>query len=133
MEAGKLSQVSPETEEDRSVHTCMETYRKSVAIAVAHALELSESFLVNLERFNVIAPLYRDKLLRMMMGSIDGFHKSIMNEQNIKLVLWRSEKYHQLVAKGAALLEQIVSEDRAEQEKAEKAATADEAAAQKTN
>ena len=46
VEAG-ISQVSPETEEDRSVH--METYRKSVAIAVAHALELSESFLVNLE------------------------------------------------------------------------------------
>ena len=74
VEAVKLSQVSPETEEDFSVH--METYRKSVAIAVAHALELSESFLVNLEQFkliNVFPPLYRDqlqfdKLTRMMMG-----------------------------------------------------------------
>ena len=88
MEAGKLSQVSP-AEEDHSVH--METYRKSVAIAVAHALELSESFLVNLEQFkliNVIPPLYRDqlpfdKLPRMMMVLIDDFHKSIMIEQNI--------------------------------------------------
>ena len=72
VEAGKLSQVSPETQEYRSVH--METYRKSVAIAVAHAIELSESFLVNLEQFkliNVFPPLYRDllpfdKLLRLV-------------------------------------------------------------------
>ena len=67
VEAVKLSQVSPETEEDLSVH--LETYRKSFAIAVAHALEILESYLVNLERFkliNVIAPLYRDKLPRMI-------------------------------------------------------------------
>ena len=123
VEAVKLSQVSPETEEDLSVH--LETYKKSFAIAVAHALELLESFLVHLERFKLIqvtAPLYSDQadqLTRMMMGSIDSFHKSIMSDQNIKSVLWRSEKYHQLFDKGEALHKQIVSEDRAEQEKAE--------------
>ena len=57
----KLSQFSPETEEDRTVH--MEIHRKSVAIAVTHALELSESFLVNLEGLNEAAPYYRGKLI----------------------------------------------------------------------
>ena len=136
VEARIPSQVSP-AEEDRSVR--METYRKSVATAVAHALELSESFLVNLEQFkliNVIDPLYRDqlpfdKLPRMMMVLIDGFHKSIMIEQNIKSVLWKSEKYLQLVDKGEALHKQIVSKDRAEQEKAEEEAAVETAAAQK--
>ena len=52
----KLSQFSP-AEEDRTVH--MEIHRKSVAIAVTHALELSESFLVNLEGLNEAAPYYR--------------------------------------------------------------------------
>ena len=42
-----------------------------------------------------------------------------MNNQNIKSVLWKSEKYEQLVDKGEVLHEQIDSEDRAEQEKAE--------------
>ena len=117
VEAVKLSQFFPETEEDRTVH--MEIHRKSVAIAVAYALELSESFLVNLEGLNEAAPHNCDQLTRMMMGLIDTFHKSIMINQNIKSVLWKSEKYLQLVDKGEALHEQIVSEDRAEQEKAE--------------
>ena len=94
----KLSQFSPETEEDRTVH--MEIHRKSVAIAVTYALELSESFLVNLEGLNEAAPSYRGKLTRLMMGQIDTFHTSILNNQNIKSVLWKSEKYEQLVDKG---------------------------------
>ena len=64
VEAVKLSQVSPETEEDLSVH--LETYMKSFAIAVAHALELLEAFLVHLERFKLIqvtAPLYSDQVV----------------------------------------------------------------------
>ena len=72
----------------------METHRKSVAIAVTYALELSESFLVNLEGLNeVVDPLNHDLLKRMLKGSIDIFHGSIMADQNIKTSSRKSEKY----------------------------------------
>ena len=128
VDAEEIAKLFPDTE----------LLRKSVAMAVVYALELSKSFLVILEGINEAAPHIRDPstrirmLKRSMKRSIEIFLGSIEGDQNIKSVLWKSENaYGQLLLEWEVLHKQIVSEDRAEKEKAEEEAAVEAAAAQK--
>ena len=100
---------------------CAEIREGNAEKVVPHALECSVSLIVNLEGSNELVPHLRGEMTRMLKMTSELFLRQTETDPIILKCLKRITIYQQLLIKSADIK---VSEDRAEQERAEEAAAA---------